>query len=134
MQTRESHTVTTEFAPAAIGPYSQAIVAGDFVFVSGQLPIDPLTGEFINGDIDNRARQVIKNIQAILDKAGGSLQNVVKSTIYLTDLTCYATVNEIYAGFFQTNLPARAVVAVAGLPKNADIEMDVIAYIPKTKE
>jgi 2-iminobutanoate/2-iminopropanoate deaminase len=134
MKNNEAKTILTEFAPAAIGPYSQGIVAGDFVFVSGQLPIDPKTGEFVEGEIDKRAAQVINNIKAVLEKAGGNLSQIVKSTVYLTDLACYAEVNRIYADFFQTALPARSVVVVAALPKNADIEMDVIAYIPGTKE
>jgi 2-iminobutanoate/2-iminopropanoate deaminase len=134
MRNNQARTVLTESAPAAIGPYSQGIVAGDFVFVSGQLPIDPKTGEFVEGEIDNRAAQVINNIKAVLEKAGSNLNQIVKSTVYLTDLSCYAAVNKVYADYFQNTLPARSVVVVAALPKNADIEMDVIAYIPGTKE
>lgn len=134
MSKDEIKKVFSPSAPAAIGPYSQGVLAGNFLFVSGQLPLDPETGDFVEGGVKDRTRQVIENIKAIVEEAGSNLNHVVKSTIYVTDLASYASVNEVYAEYFQTMLPARAVVAVAALPKNADIEMDVITYIPNEKE
>ncbi|RLL42807.1 RidA family protein [Oceanobacillus piezotolerans] len=122
--TKEIHTTK---APAAIGPYSQAIQAGDFVYVSGQIPIDPATGEVVEG-IENQTKQVLKNLQAILQEAGTDFNQVVKFTIFLSDMNHFATVNDIYGSFLSEPYPARATVEVSRLPKDVLVEMDVIAY------
>ena len=120
-------TVHTDKAPAAIGPYSQAVMAGGFVFVSGQIPLDPATGELVTGDIREQARRVLTNLGEILAAAGSSLDDVVKATVYMADMNDYAAVNEVYAEFFGESKPARAAVEVARLPKDVGIEIDVIA-------
>lgn len=120
--------VSTPYAPKAIGPYSQAIVADGWIFCSGQIPIDPATGEMIGtGDVRLQARQVLRNLGAVLEAAGASLAEVVKTTIYLVDLADFAAVNEVYAGFFGEPPPARATVQVAGLPRGSLVEIDAIA-------
>ena len=113
-------------APAAIGTYSQAIRSGDFVFLSGQIPLDPMTMEFVDGDFEARARQVFDNLRAVAEAAGGDLNNVVKLTIFLTDLGNFATVNAVMEEYFAQPFPARAAVGVASLPKGADVEADAI--------
>ncbi|QDP41810.1 RidA family protein [Radiobacillus deserti] len=118
--------IHTDKAPQAIGPYSQAIDAGDFVFVSGQIPINPDTGEVVEG-IEEQTAQVMKNLQAILTEAELSFSNVVKFTIYITSMEDFAIINEVYAGFLQEPYPARATVEVSKLPKDVRIEMDVVA-------
>ena len=120
-------TISTINAPAAIGPYSQAIEANGTVYVSGQLPIDPSTGNFVEGGIKALARQSLTNIRNILAEAGLTMQNVVKVTVLLSDITNFATVNEVYAEFFKAPYPARSAFAVAGLPKGAEIEIEAIA-------
>jgi 2-iminobutanoate/2-iminopropanoate deaminase len=122
--------VSTAKAPAAIGPYSQAIKAGNLVFVSGQLPINPATGQLLTGAIEEQTEQVIRNIQAILEAAGASLENVVKTTLFIRDMNDFAKINEAYAKFFKTCPPARATVQVARLPKDAGIEIEAIAALP----
>jgi reactive intermediate/imine deaminase len=119
--------VSTPRAPAAIGPYSQAIVAGDLVFVSGQIPLDPLTGQLVGGDVSVQAERVLTNLIAVLAAAGCSAGDVVRTTIYLVDLTQFAAVNEVYARFFDAPYPARSTVQVAALPRAALIEIDAIA-------
>ena len=119
--------IHTENAPAAIGPYSQAIEAGDFVFVSGQIPIDPSTGEVVEG-IEKQTNQVLKNLQAILTEAGTDFSQVVKFTIYLQSMEEFATVNEIYGNYLSEPYPARATVEVSRLPKDVLVEMDVVVY------
>lgn len=119
--------VTSLSAPAAIGPYSQAIDAGDFVFLSGQVPIDPKTGELVNGDISVQTDRVLDNLGAVLEAAGCSFANVVKTTIYLMDLGDFQAVNAVYAKRFSEAPPARATVQVAALPKGARVEIDAIA-------
>jgi 2-iminobutanoate/2-iminopropanoate deaminase len=119
--------VETTSAPAAIGPYSQAIDAGDFVFLSGQVPIDPKTGELVEGDIALQTDRVLDNLGAVLAAAGCSFANVVKTTIYLVDLGDFQAVNQTYAKRFTGAPPARATVQVAALPKNARVEIDAIA-------
>lgn len=119
--------LSTTNAPAAIGPYSQGIEAGGFVYVSGQLPIDPATGEFAEGGIQAEARQSLTNICNILAEAGLGMQNVVKVTVLLADITDFAAVNEVYAEFFEAPYPARSAFAVAALPKGANIEIEAIA-------
>lgn len=119
--------ITTQAAPAAIGPYSQAIEANGTVYVSGQLPIDPATGEFAEGGIQALARQSLTNIKNILAEEGLTMKNVVKVTVLLADISNFAAVNEVYAEFFEAPYPARSAFAVAALPKGADIEIEAIA-------
>jgi len=123
-------TVSTNNAPAAIGPYSQAIKAGDFIFLSGQIPIDPSTGVIVNQDIEAETRQVMQNLSGVLEAAHSSFNHVVRSTIYLTNLDDFAKVNQIYASYFSSTLPARATVQVAALPRGARVEIDCIALVP----
>lgn len=118
--------IHTDNAPAAIGTYSQAIQSGNFVFLSGQIPLVPGTMELVAGDFDVRARQVFKNLEAVANAAGGDLGNVVKVTIFLTDLENFAAVNSIMEEFFEKPFPARAAVGVASLPKGTDVEADAI--------
>lgn len=119
--------LTTEKAPAAIGPYSQAIEANGFVYASGQLPIDPATGAFPEGGVKEQTRQSILNAQAILRSAGLELSNVVKTTVLLSDIADFATMNEVYAEFFGEPYPARSAFAVRALPKGALVEIEMIA-------
>ena len=118
--------IHSEQAPAAIGTYSQAINASGLVFLSGQIPLDPATMDLVDGDFEARARQVFDNLQAVASAAGGSLDQVVKLTIYLTDLQNFATVNSVMEDYFRQPYPARAAVGVAALPKGADVEADAI--------
>lgn len=119
--------INTAAAPAAIGPYSQAIEAGGMVFVSGQLPIDPSTGAFAGGGIKELTRQSLSNMKAILAEAGLTMDNVVKTTVFLADMADFAEMNEVYASFFQGVCPARSAVAVKTLPKEARVEIECIA-------
>ena len=119
-------TIHTDGAPAAIGTYSQAAKVGNLVFISGQIPLVPATMEVVDGDFATRARQVFDNLQAIAQAAGGSLDNAVKLTIFLTDLGNFATVNEVMAEYFGEPYPARAAVEVAALPRGVDVEADAI--------
>jgi len=121
--------VQTDQAPAAIGPYSQAIRAGGFVFVSGQIPIDPATGEFVSGGVAEQTRQVFKNLSAVLEAAGSSLDKIVKTTVFLQDMKDFAQMNEVYATFFSDAPPARATVAAAGLPRDARVEIEAVALL-----
>ena len=121
------NAITTTNAPAAIGPYSQAIEGNGTIYVSGQLPINPATGEFAEGDIKAKARQSLTNIKNILAEVGLSMQNVAKVTVLLNDISDFAAVNEVYAEFFQAPYPARSAFAVAALPKGAPIEIEAIA-------
>lgn len=121
--------IATEKAPKAIGPYSQAIQIGKMVFTSGQIPLDPETGKLIEGDIQLQAKRVFENIKAILETAGTSLDNVVKTTLYLKDLNNFKSVNEIYATYFTSNPPARSTIQIAALPLNAELELEAIAII-----
>lgn len=125
----EHKCISTDKAPAALGPYSQAVVAGDFVFVSGAIPIDMKTGELSTGDIKEQTRICMNNLSTILVAAGSSLEKVVKTTIFLSDLSNFTNVNEAYGEFFKSNPPARACLQVAALPKNAQIEIEVIATL-----
>ena len=122
-------SISTNNAPAAIGPYSQAIMAGGFVYVSGQLPIDPSTGVFAAGGIKEQTRQSLLNAQAILREAGIDLSHVVKTTVFLSDIANFAPMNEVYAEFFAAPFPARSAVAVRDLPKNALVEIEVVAAL-----
>ena len=119
--------IYTEEAPAPIGPYSQAVQAGNMLFISGQIPIDPATNQLIQGGIEDEARQVMKNLEALLQAAGFSFENVVKSTIFLSDMNHFAEVNEIYGSYFRSDFPARETVAVLGLPKNVNVEISLVA-------
>ena len=119
--------ISTNNAPAAIGPYSQAIEAGGLVFASGQLPLNPSTGTFNDGGIKEQTRQSILNAQAILESAGCSLSNVVKTTVLLADIADFAAMNEVYASFFSEPFPARSAFAVRDLPKGALVEIEMIA-------
>ena len=121
------NAISTTNAPAAIGPYSQAIKVGELVFVSGQLPIDPATGAFAEGGIKELTRQSLTNMKAILEEAGTSMANVVKTTVFLADMNDFATMNEVYAEFFAAPFPARSAVAVKTLPKGALVEIECIA-------
>ena len=119
--------ISTSKAPAAIGPYSQAIQVGNLVFASGQIPIDPATGSFVEGGVKEQARQSLTNVKAILEEAGLTLDNVVKTTVFLADMNDFADVNAVYAEFFAEPYPARSAVAVKTLPKGALLEIEVIA-------
>ncbi|MFO7811740.1 MAG: RidA family protein [Pelovirga sp.] len=121
--------ISTQAAPTAIGPYSQAIMAGDLIFCSGQIPLDPLTGVMVEGGIEEQARQVMKNLGEVLKAAGANYADLVKTTIYLTDLNFFSQVNDIYAGYLGDKPPARATVEVAALPKGALVEIDGIASL-----
>lgn len=125
----QKEIVVTENAPGAIGPYSQAVKAGDFVFVSGQIPIDPKTGNFVSEDVAEQTEQVFKNLSAVLQAAGSSLQNVVKTTVFLADMNDFGRMNEVYARYFTESFPARATVQAARLPKDARVEIEAIALL-----
>jgi reactive intermediate/imine deaminase len=127
--TMNKKPIHTNDAPAAIGTYSQAIQAGNLVFLSGQIPLVPATMEVVDGDFEARARQVFENLQAVAAAAGGSLNDVVKLTIFLTDLDNFATVNSVMESFFVQPFPARAAVGVASLPKGVDVEADAILVV-----
>jgi 2-iminobutanoate/2-iminopropanoate deaminase len=121
--------INTTNAPAPIGPYSQAVKAGNFLFVSGQIALDPKTGELVTGDIPSETKLVMENLKAILTEAGTDFTSVVKSTIFLKDMGNFATVNEIYGSYFTANFPARETVQAAALPKNVNVEISVIAVL-----
>ena len=119
--------ISTSNAPAAIGPYSQAIEAGNLVFLSGMLPIDPFSGNMVTGNIAIQTEQILKNIEALLKQAGCSMGQVVKTTVFLTDMALFSEMNEVYARYFTNDYPARSAVAVKELPKKSQIEIEVIA-------
>ena len=121
--------ISSAGAPAAIGPYSQAIRAGQLLFVSGQIPLDPATGALVAGGVGVQTQRVIESLGAILASAGGTLDDVVKTTVYLADMTEFAAMNEVYAAWFGAPGPARATVEVARLPKDARVEIDAIAWL-----
>ena len=121
-------TIHTNNAPAAIGPYSQAIEVNGFIFASGQIPIDPSTGNFVEGGIKEQTKQAITNAKNILKEAGTDLAHVVKTTVYMANMADFAAMNEVYATFFQQPFPARSAVAVKDLPKGALVEVEVLAY------
>lgn len=120
--------IITKNAPAPIGPYNQAILAGNTLYVSGQIPIDPATGELVQGSVEEEAKLVMKNLEAVLSEAGFGFENIVKTTIFLRDMGDFAVVNEVYGRYFGEDAPARETVAVAGLPKNVNVEISVIAW------
>lgn len=121
--------IKTDNAPGAIGPYSQAVRSGNMVFVSGQIPIDPATGEFVSQDVTEQTEQVLKNLSAVLEAAGSDLSNVVKTTVFLADMNEFAAMNEVYAKYFTANFPARATVQAARLPKDARVEIECVALV-----
>lgn len=121
--------INTDAAPAPIGPYNQSVKAGSFLFVSGQIPLDATSGELITGDVQAQTHQVFKNIAAILQKAGVKFEQVVKATVFISDMGLFAQVNEIYGQYFTHDEPARECVAVKTLPKNVDVEISVTAYL-----
>jgi 2-iminobutanoate/2-iminopropanoate deaminase len=121
--------VASDAAPKAIGPYSQAIRAGSLLFVSGQIPLDPATGALVDGDIAAQTRRVFANLEAILKEAGATFDHVVRTTVYLADMNDFATVNEVYGTYFSSPAPARATVQAARLPKDARVEIDLIASL-----
>lgn len=122
-------SISTDKAPGAIGPYSQAIKAGGFVFCSGQIPIDPQTGEFVSEDVAEQTHQVLKNLIAVLTAAGTSLEKVVKTSVFLADMNDFAAMNEVYGQYFSENKPARATVQAARLPRDAKVEIECIASV-----
>ena len=119
--------ISTLNAPAAIGPYSQAVVSNGFAFLSGQIPLDPATGQIVDGDITAQTMRVLENIKAVLEGSGSSLNRVVKTTVYLTDMREFAKMNEVYAGYFPQDAPARATIEAARLPRDVRVEIDCIA-------
>lgn len=121
--------VSTDKAPGAIGPYSQAVKAGGMVFCSGQIPIDPVTGEFVSHDVSEQTEQVLKNLGEVLAAAGVGFENVVKTTIFLASMDDFALVNQVYGKYFSENKPARATVQAARLPRDAKVEIDCIAVL-----
>ena len=122
------NTINTKNAPLAIGPYSQATEINDFIFVSGQLPINPLTGKLVEGDIKAMTRQSMNNIKAILESCGSSMDKILKTTVLVKDLSTFSEVNEAYGEFFNKDMPARSCFEVSNLPKNAMIEIEAIAH------
>jgi 2-iminobutanoate/2-iminopropanoate deaminase len=121
--------ISTENAPGAIGPYSQAIKTGGFIFCSGQIPIDPATGNFVSDDVAEQTEQVLKNLEAVLKAGGAGFENVVKTTVFLADMNDFAVMNEVYGRFFGDVKPARATVQAARLPRDARVEIDCIAAV-----
>jgi len=121
--------VSTPNAPGAIGPYSQALQAGDFLFLSGQIPLDPATGQIVPGGIAEQTHQVLKNIGAVLTAAGSSYAQVVKTTVFLHDMADFAAMNEIYGGYFTAPAPARSTIQAAALPRAVRVEIDCVAYL-----
>ncbi len=125
----KKQAILSHDAPAPIGPYSQAVRVGNWIYISGQIPIDPATGELIVGGVAAQTKQVLQNLQAVLTAVGLNLDNIVKTTIYLTDLTMFAEMNEVYSNYFHPPYPARATVQVSALPKGAQVEIEAIAYV-----
>jgi len=124
----EKKILSTDKAPKAVGPYSQGVVAGDFIFVSGQIPFDPIAGKMVEGSIKNQTEQSLKNVKAVLEAAGATLDDVVKCTVFLKDMDTFSEMNEKYKEFFKDNPPARAAVEVARLPLDVGVEIEAIAY------
>src|SRR5271169_960140 len=122
-------TVTTDRGPKAIGPYSQAVRANGFVFLSGQIPLDPMTQQIVDGNVSIQAERVLENLKAVVEAAGSSIQRVVKTTVFLADMNDFAAVNEVYARYFVTHPPARSTVEVSKLPRNVRVEIDLIALL-----
>ena len=125
----EKEIISTSNAPGAIGPYSQAVKIGNMIYTSGQLPLDPESGELVTGDIKKATSRSLLNLKAVLEAAGSSLDNVVKSVVFVKDLDDFASINEVYAQFFTGNQPARSCVQVAKLPKDALLEIELVAFV-----
>lgn len=123
--------INTSKAPAAIGPYSQAIRYGNFIFTSGQMPINSATGELVGNDVKLAAKQSLENVKAILEEAGTRMENVIKVTVFMKDMNDFAAVNEVYAEYFTEKMPARSAVQVGKLPKDCLVEIEAVAYIPE---
>lgn len=121
--------ISTNSAPAAIGPYSQAIKVGELLFTSGQIPLDPVTGDMKNSNIDEATRKVLDNVKAVVEAGGSNLENVIKTTVFLRNMDDFVAVNEIYGEYFTTKMPARSAVQVAKLPKDALVEIEAIALV-----
>lgn len=121
--------LATEKAPGAVGPYSQGTKSGNIIFTSGQLPVDPKTGELSKGDIQKETRLCLENMKAVVEAGGGTIKNIAKVTVFVTDMNNFSSINEVYADFFKDHKPARSLVEVARLPKDADIEIEGIAII-----
>ena len=126
----EKKTVATDKAPKAIGPYSVGVTTGTMVFTAGQLPVDPTTGKIVEGGVQAQTKQALSNLRAVLEAAGSSLEQVVKTTVFLQDMAEFALMNEVYATFFTDNYPARSAVQVAALPLGAAVEIEAIALLP----
>jgi 2-iminobutanoate/2-iminopropanoate deaminase len=126
--------VYTDKAPKPVGPYSQAVLVNGWLFIAGQIPLDPATGKMVEGSFEDKARRVLENIKAIVEAAGGSLRDVVKVTVYLRDISLFERFNKVYSEYFSEEPPARVVVEVSNLPKNAEVEVEAVAYIPKSGE
>ncbi|MCE1226755.1 MAG: RidA family protein [Geobacteraceae bacterium] len=122
-------SIATDKAPAAIGPYSQAVVAGGLLFCSGQIPLDPVSGELVVGTVEQETERVMENLRGVLEAAGTNFDHLVKTTIYLTDMADFAAVNQVYGQYFSTIKPARATVAVAALPRGARVEIEAVAEL-----
>lgn len=127
-------TISTRRAPAAVGPYSQGVVAGGWLHVSGQIPLDPATGVLVEGGIIAQARRCLDNLRGVIEEAGSSMDSVVKVTIYLADLGDFGAVNTVYAGYFGAEPPARACVEVSRIPRDVGVEMDAVCYLGEGKE
>ena len=125
--------VHTDDAPAAVGPYSQAVKIGKLVYTAGQIPLDPATGKMVEGDVQAQTDQVLQNLQAVLEAAGSSLSNVVKTTVFLQDMADFAAMNEVYGRYFDKKPPARSAVEVAALPLGAQVEIEAVALVKKKK-
>lgn len=119
--------IATSEAPVAVGPYSQAVAVGNFLFCAGQIPLDPATGELVQGDVKTQTERVLQNVAAVLRANGMTFANVVKSTVFLTDLANFAQMNEVYSRYFAAPFPARSTIQVAGLPKGSQVEIEVVA-------
>lgn len=127
--TMPKQPIKTPRAPAAIGPYSQGVRAGGFIFISGQIPLDPASGEIVEGDISHQADRVMRNIRAILDDSGATMEDIVKTTIFLADMNDFSAVNEVYGRYFSSEPPARATIQVARLPKDVRVEIEATAWV-----
>lgn len=125
------HIISTDKAPAAIGPYSQAVKVGNMVFTSGQIPVNPSTGELVKGGIDVQARQIFENLAAVLEAAGTGFEHVIKATVFIKDMNDFAEVNKIYQEYIPTPYPARSCVEVSRLPKDVGVEIEMVAIIPE---
>lgn len=129
----EKKIVYTEKAPKPVGPYSQAVIAGDFIFTAGQIPIDPKTNQVVQGDIKEQTKQVLENLKAVLEASGATFDDVVKVTVYMRDLSEFSAMNEIYSEYFKNSPPARTTVEVSRLPRDVKIEIDLIAVRRQSK-